>query len=83
MRLMTRAEAWKRLGRKASEMESAALFVVASYLKVRAGSDFLVIGNQERDRAGLENPIVHETEAAIGVAVEALKILIRKDREGR
>ena len=81
--LLNKWEAWKRLGCKASEMESAALFVVASYLKVRAGSDFLVIGNQERDRAGLENPIVHETEAAIGVAVEALKILIRKDREGR
>lgn len=81
--LLNKWEAWKRLGCKASEMESAALFVVASYLKVRAGSDFLVIGNQERDRAGLENPIVHETEAAIQVAVEALKILIRKDREGR
>lgn len=81
--LLNKWEAWKRLGCKASEMESAALFVVASYLKVRAGSDFLVIGNQERDREGLENPIVHETEAAIQVAVEALKILIRKDREGR
>ena len=64
-------------------MESAALFIVAASLKVRAGSDFLVIGNQERDRAGLGNPIVHETEAAIQVAVEALKILIRKDRERR
>ena len=81
--LLNKWEAWKRLGCKASEMESAALFIVAASLKVRAGSDFLVIGNQERDRAGLENPIVHETEAAIQVAVEALKILIRKDRERR
>lgn len=81
--LLNKWEAWKRLGCKASEMESAALLIVAASLKVRAGSDFLVIGNQERDRAGLENPIVHETEAAIQVAVEALKILIRKDRERR
>ena len=40
-----------------------------------------MIGNQEREKAGLENPIVHDTEAAITSAVEALRILIRKDRE--
>lgn len=48
---------------------------------MRVGSDFLVMGNQEREKAGLENPIVHDTEAAIKVAVEALRLLIRKDRE--
>ena len=46
--LLNKWEAWKRLGCKASEMESAALFVVASHLRVRCGSDFLVVGNQER-----------------------------------
>ena len=35
-------EAWKRLGCLASEMESAALFTVASALGVRVGSAFLV-----------------------------------------
>ena len=44
--LLNKWEAWKRLGCKASEMESAALFVVASHLGVRCGSDFLVVGNQ-------------------------------------
>lgn len=34
--LMNKWEAWLRLGCKASEMESAALFIVASYLRVRA-----------------------------------------------
>lgn len=29
---------------------------------------------------GLENPIVHDTEAAITVGVEALRILIEEDR---
>ena len=62
-------------------MESAALFIVAGYRRVRAGSIFLVVGNQEREKAGLENTIVHETEAAISSAVEALRVLIRKDRE--
>ena len=41
-------EAWKRLGVKASEMESAALFVVADALKCRCGSCFHVVWNQER-----------------------------------
>ncbi len=35
-------------------------------------------GNQEREAAGLSNPIVHDTEAAIKVAVEALRNLIKK-----
>ena len=79
--LLNKWEAWKRLGCKASEMESAALFVVASHLRVRCGSDFLVVGNQERMAAGLDNPIVHDTEAAIKVAVRALRKLIAQDRE--
>ena len=79
--LLNKWEAWKRLGCKASEMESAALFVVASHLKVRCGSDFLVVGNQERDALGMDNPIVHDTEAAIKVGVEALRKLILADRQ--
>ena len=80
--LQNKWEAWKRLGCLASEMESAALFVVANYLRVRCGSDFLVVHNQERDAAGLDNPVVYETEAAIEVAVKALRILIAQDRKG-
>lgn len=79
--LLNKWEAWKRLGCKASEMESAALFVAASHLRVRCGSVFLVMGNQERQAAGLENRIVHDTEAPIRVAVEALRRLIRQDEE--
>ncbi|RDU23715.1 uridine phosphorylase [Anaerosacchariphilus polymeriproducens] len=79
--LLNKWEAWKRLGCKASEMESAALFIVASHLRVRCGSDFLVVANQERNAAGLENPIVHDTEAAIKVAVEAIRKLIKADKE--
>ena len=73
-------EAWCRLGAKASEMESAALFVVASYLKVRAGSVFLVVANQERAKRGMENPIVHDTDVAIRVAVEGVRELIKADK---
>ena len=35
---------------------------------------------QEREKAGLENPVVHDTDKAIQVAVEAIRELIRKDK---
>jgi len=73
--LLNKWEAWKRLGCLASEMESAALFVVASYLKVKVGSVFLTVANQEREMAGMENPVVHDTEKAIKTAIEAIKIM--------
>ena len=72
-------EAWKRMGALASEMESAALFIVGGALRVRVGSVLLVMANQEREAAGLENPVVRDTEAAITVAVESLRTLIRED----
>lgn len=78
--LMNKWEAWKRMGCKASEMESAALFIVAAHLKVRCGSEFLVMGNQERDALGMDNPIVHDTGDAILIAVSALRRLIREDK---
>ena len=73
--LLNKWEAWKRLGCLASEMESAALFVVASYLNVKVGSVFLTVANQEREKQNLENPVVHDTEKAIKTAIEAIKIL--------
>ncbi|WP_313582051.1 uridine phosphorylase [Lacrimispora sp.] len=77
--LLNKWEAWMKLGCKASEMESAALFVAASALKVRVGSIFLVLANQERARLGLENPIVHDTDGAIRTAVEAIRLMIQQD----
>jgi uridine phosphorylase len=77
--LIDKWNAWLGLGTLASEMESAALFVVGSYLRVRVGSVFLVVANQEREKAGLENIQVHDTEAAIEVAIEAIRNLIKAD----
>lgn len=79
--LIAKWEACKKLGCLASEMESAALFIVASCLHVRAGSVFLVMANQERERLGLENPVVHDTDRAIRTAVEAVRKLIREDQK--
>lgn len=75
--LQNKWNAWLKLGCKASEMESAALFIVASYLKVKVGSIFLVVANQEREKQGLENPVAHDTDAAIKTAVEAIKGLMQ------
>lgn len=78
--LLNKWEAWKRLGVKASEMESAALFTVAAYRGVRCGSVFHVVWNQERNAAGLDMTRDEDTDSAIRVGVEALKLLIQRDR---
>ena len=77
--LMQKWEAWLRMGCKASEMESAALFIVGQFLRVRVGSCFLAVANQEREKKGLPNAQVHDTDIAIKTAVEALRILIKED----
>ncbi len=76
-------ESWKRLGAKASEMESAALFIVAAALGCRCGSCFHVVWNQEREAAGLDQKMSEDTSAAVRVAVEGLKLLIEQDREAK
>lgn len=73
-------QAWIRMGCLASEMESAALFIAASFLRVRCGSCFLVVANQERAKKGLPNAQVHDTETAIVTAVEAIRELIKQDQ---
>lgn len=72
-------QAWLRMGCLASEMESAALFIAGQFMRVRVGSCFLVVANQERAKKGLENKQVHDTELAIKVAVQSLRNLIKKD----
>lgn len=78
--LQNKWEAWLRMGCLASEMESAALFIAGSFLRVRVGSCFLVVANQERAKKGLTNIQVHDTELAIKTAVEAMRELILADK---
>ena len=79
--LLQKWESWKRLGVKASEMESAALFVVAAALGVRCGSCFHAVWNQEREKAGLAMPMTEDTSGAIKVGIEALKRIIAQDKK--
>ena len=69
-------EAWLKAGCLASEMESAALYIISQILGARAGCVLSVVWNQERERAGMSNPRCHDTEAAIRTAVEAVRVLI-------
>lgn len=78
--LMQKWDAWLRMGCLASEMESAALFIVSDFLRVRTGTVLLVMANQERARKGLTNPVVRDTDRAVHTGIEAIRILIRKDR---
>lgn len=78
--LLNKWDAWKRLGCLASEMESAALFIVGASLNVRVGACYLVVGNQEREAAGLSNPEAHDTDLAVRLAVEAMKKLIKSKK---
>ncbi|SFL12006.1 uridine phosphorylase [Lachnospiraceae bacterium KH1T2] len=79
--LLNKWEAWLRMGCLASEMESAALFIAGSFLRVRVGSLFLVMANQERAKAGLENPVVHDTDLAIRTSIEGIRELIERDKK--
>ena len=74
--LQNKWDAWLKLGCKASEMESAAMFTVGAALGVRVGTILLAVANQERERQGLVNPQVYDMEPAIETAVEAIRNLI-------
>lgn len=79
--LLNKWDAWLKLGCLASEMESAALFTVGSYLHVRCGSIFLVAGNQEREKKGMDSPKAHDTDMAVRTGIAALRKLIKKDKK--
>lgn len=71
--LMERSRAWVKAGVLVSEMESAAIFVLASIAGHRAGSLLSVVGPfDEDDPAGLE-PLVN-------VAVGAIRSLVAEDQ---
>jgi len=77
--LMDKWDAWIKAGCLASEMESAALYIVSQILGARSGCVLNVVWNQERERAGMSNPHSHDTSLGIKTAVEAIRILIGKE----
>ena len=41
------------------------------------------MANQERASRGLENPVVHDTDCAIKIAIDAMRALIKADKENK
>ncbi len=77
--LTAKWEAWKLLGVLASEMESAALFTVSSARGTRAGAVMYTVWNQESDSTSYSDNAQTDTESAIKIAIEAIRLLIKKD----
>ena len=80
--LLAKWDAWVKCGAMASEMESAAIFIVGSVRGVRTGSIMTVFANQTRRALGLEDKVEFDVEGAIRVGVRAMEILIGEDRDG-
>lgn len=81
--LLEKWESWKRLGVKASEMEAAALFVVANALHVKCAACFHVVWNQEREKAGLDQDMSTDTGLAVRVGVLAIRLMIEEQKHQR
>ena len=77
--LTARWSAWKAGGALCSEMEAAAIFVVAATRGLRAGGLMLVAGNQELSDAEPARDEEH-IAALAAAAVAGLRALIARDR---
>ena len=78
--LKSKWKAWIKGGCLASEMESAALYIVSAVRGLRAGSIFHCVWNQEQAGHGMPQENKNsDTTSAIKTAIEALRILIKED----
>ena len=76
--LLEKWDAWVKAGVLCSEMETAALFIVSSVLRLKAGAVLSVIWNQEREKAGLDQRQDFDTDVEIQVAIKAIEKLTNK-----
>ncbi len=79
--LLAKWEAWKRGGCLASEMEGATLFIVSAARGLRSGAVFHCVWNQEISQSAMPEDRKEDTSCAIKTAIEALRILIKQDKE--
>ncbi|MDR1542196.1 MAG: uridine phosphorylase [Clostridiales bacterium] len=77
--LLEKWGAWLKAGCLASEMESAALYIVSQVLGARAGCVLSVVWNKDRERLGLDSPVSYDSTGAIETAVEAVRLLIAQE----
>jgi uridine phosphorylase len=78
--LQERWKAWVEGGAICSEMESAAIFILSSIHRVRAGGVMMMVGAGEGLPETEEGKALFHGDRAIRTAIEALKILIERDQ---
>lgn len=79
--LLAKWDAWKRGGCLASEMEGATLFIVSAARGLRSGGVFHCVWNQEVSQSAMPKERTEDTSCAIKTAIEAIRILIKQDKE--
>ncbi|MBQ8967681.1 nucleoside phosphorylase [Ruminococcus sp.] len=79
--LLPRWESFEKCGCLASEMECAALFAVGQVLDVRCGAVLTAIWNMQRSQLELPDTMTNDSSRAIKCAVEAIRKLIRQDKQ--
>ncbi len=75
--LLNKWQAWIKGGALASEMETAALFIVSSTLGLKAGAVLAVIWNQEKGKVKIDHKNYHDPDMAIKVAIKAIDKLLK------
>jgi len=78
-RLLDRWKAWKMGGAICSEMEASSIFILSSILRKRAGGIMLIVANQELDEP--HRTVVRDLTDLIETSIEAVRILIERDRQ--
>lgn len=81
--LDARWKAWVQGGAICSEMEAAAIFIIASIHRVRAGGVMMMVCTGEGLPEDEEGKDLFHGDRAIQTAIEGLKILIDRDKESQ
>ncbi|HXG39636.1 MAG TPA: uridine phosphorylase [Candidatus Limnocylindrales bacterium] len=79
-RLLERWSAWMAGGAICSEMEAAALYIVAATLRKRAGGIMLIAGHPDQRPMTPEELARLDLDLLIRTAIEGMKVLIEADR---
>ncbi|MDE6149857.1 MAG: uridine phosphorylase, partial [Ruminococcus sp.] len=79
--ILSRWDSYLKCGCLTSEMECAAVFSVGIARGARCGGVLTALWNVERSKAGLPDNITDDSSRAIRCAVDAIKVLIKEDRD--
>lgn len=79
-KILANWEGYKACGCLTSEMECAAVFSVGLVRGARCGAALTALWNVERSKLGLPDNITDDSSRCIKCAVEAIRLLIQKDR---